>query len=704
VITTGDMYELLPVLHRVRDDEQFGALQALVQILAEQASVVDDDIAGLYDNWFIETCEPWVVAYIGDILGVRGLYPVAPGTTSQRSYVANTLGYRRRKGTVGVLEQLAFDVTGWRAKAVELFQLLGTTQYVKHLRPFNVRTPDLRDANALELVGGPFEQVAHTAEVRRIAQGRGRYNIPNVGLYLWRLQSYPISRGTARRVGTAADARYTFSPLGRDAPLFNLPRTDRGITDLAQEIDVPAPLRRHALRARSEDYFAATRPVLRVFVRDAPASAFEEVAADEIAFVDLSLWQRPPAAQPGGRAVAVDPERGRMTFPTGVTPNRVEVSYAYGFSADIGGGPYDRSGNVEASFGERVGWQVGVGQETAPVPGTVFRTLRGAIELWNQQDPGTIGVIALLDSRTYKENLTESQHRIELKEGSELLIVAADWPEPRVEGTFVPQARRPHVLGNIDVIGTAGAASDVAGHLVFDGLLLEGPLNVLAGNLAGLQLIDCTLVPDAGGLNVDASAGKRNADLAVELLRSISGPISLADSVPELLVADTVVDAAGADAIGAPGAAARIQATTVHGRTLARTLEAENSIFTRPVVVSRRQVGCVRFSFVPSVPETSTPRRFRCQPDLALKGLVDPDEQAAVRARVVPAFASLEYGRPEYGQLRRGSPVEIRTGADDGAEMGAFYSLRQPQREANLRSALDEYLRFGLEAGVFYVT
>ena len=27
-----------------------------------------------------------------------------------------------------------------------------------------------------------------------------------------------------------------------------------------------------------------------------------------------------------------------------------------------------------------------------------------------------------------------------------------------------------------------------------------------------------------------------------------------------------------------------------------------------------------------------------------------------------------------------------------------------PQREANLRAALDEYLRFGLLAGIFYVT
>jgi hypothetical protein len=162
--------------------------------------------------------------------------------------VANTIGYRRRKGTLAVLEQLAFDVTGWRAKAVEFFQLLATTQYAKHIRLGNLR-PDLRQANALELLGGPFENDAHTAEVRRIESGRGRYDIPNIGLFLWRLQSYPITRGTARRAGSSPfpDDSYTFNPLGLDEPLFNLPQTEEQITDLAQEVDVPAELRPRAL-------------------------------------------------------------------------------------------------------------------------------------------------------------------------------------------------------------------------------------------------------------------------------------------------------------------------------------------------------------------------------------------------------------------------------------------------------------------------
>jgi hypothetical protein len=36
--------------------------------------------------------------------------------------------------------------------------------------------------------------------------------------------------------------------------------------------------------------------------------------------------------------------------------------------------------------------------------------------------------------------------------------------------------------------------------------------------------------------------------------------------------------------------------------------------------------------------------------------------------------------------------------------MGVFHDLYQPQRESHLRTRLDEYLRFGLEAGILYAS
>src|ERR1700742_2128110 len=121
----GDrLYNLLPALYRVRDSAQGEPLRALLAIISNEFGVIEADIAQLYENWFIETCDEWVVPYIGDLLGIRPIRPIDSAGVSTRAYVANTLAYRRRKGTAFVLEQLARDTTGWPARAVEFFARL----------------------------------------------------------------------------------------------------------------------------------------------------------------------------------------------------------------------------------------------------------------------------------------------------------------------------------------------------------------------------------------------------------------------------------------------------------------------------------------------------------------------------------------------------------------------------------------------------
>lgn len=817
-LTAKQLYELLPAIYRVRDTETGEPLKALVAVIAEQAAVMEADIARLYENWFIETCDEWVVPYIGDLLGVRGLHSLGSGAPfSQRGLVANTLSYRRRKGTATMLEQLAHDTTGWNARAVEFFELLQTTQHYNHIRRNNVRTPDLRRTNELEMVDTAFDTSAHTADVRRIAIGRGRHNIPNVGLFIWRLQSYFVARAQARAVALPVNGLYTFSPLGQDAPLFNRPQTETEIAHLAEEINVPGLLRRRPLydeletrrQATADElgeaalagqpslyaalakfrhavidegvglppfmislqqanasqalldqlnkllnavplpradiaealreamiagyhgaktYFGA-QPVLQLFVQLKADAPFYEALPEEIQICNLSeppkpapeVWLRPPASrqyQPKVNApkqslsitAAVDPVLGRVAFPTNVNPNAVNVSYAYGFSGDVGGGPYDRRESVEAARGSKVTWQVGVSKEVAPSPGAIFATIAEAVAEWNLQPAGTAGVIAIMDSETYAENLT-GVNRINIPEGSRLLIVAADWPEvpktdgapgqkQRIAGDLAPDDRRPHVLGEIVVRGTAPAGSPTPGELVLDGLLLEGRLRVRgaeAGNLGSLDVNHCTLVPGKSKLLVKT----RNEHLKITLMRSICGPIVLTNSTPSLRLNESIVDGAGGDAIAAAGTAVEVEKSTVLGSTSALRIEAGNSIFTGAVKVIRQQVGCIRFSYLPD--ESKTPRRFRCQPDLALKN-VEPAKKNTVIVRLAPSFTSEDYGDYGYGQLRLGCAEELRTGAEDGSEMGVFSFLRQPQRVTNLQTGLDEYLRFGLEAGIIFVT
>ena len=220
--------------------------------------------------------------------------------------------------------------------------------------------------------------------------------------------------------------------------------------------------------------------------------------------------------------------------------------------------------------------------------------------------------------------------------------------------------------------------------------------------------VQTTLVPASGGITVTG----KNADLSLQLIRSICGPITIVPTAPTLSLEDCIVDAGKGVAIEAGAIAVDVQNSTVVGTVNARHLDAGNSLFTALVKAARRQEGCVRFCYLP--PDSITGRRYRCQPELARETAKEAAsaagesfgtaEEAAVFARVVPSFTARDYGHPAYAQLSTTCPVELHTGAEDGAEMGAFRFLQQPQREANLRASLDEYLRFGLEAGLIFST
>src|SRR5204863_3445742 len=130
--TVDELYRLLPAVYRIRDVEEDGILRELVEVIAEQAGALAESLEQMYDDQFVETCAEWVAPYIGELIGYRTLHGVVPRVASPRAEVANTIRYRRRKGTASMLEQLAGDVTGWPARAVEFFEELVTSQYMNH--------------------------------------------------------------------------------------------------------------------------------------------------------------------------------------------------------------------------------------------------------------------------------------------------------------------------------------------------------------------------------------------------------------------------------------------------------------------------------------------------------------------------------------------------------------------------------------------
>src|SRR5438270_10666882 len=103
------LYKLLPAVYRQRDAEQGQPLRSLLEVIGEQVNVIEADIAQLYENWFIETCQDWAVPYIADLIGYRPVHEAGEPegmATSQgqqrnkilipRREVANTIRNRRR--------------------------------------------------------------------------------------------------------------------------------------------------------------------------------------------------------------------------------------------------------------------------------------------------------------------------------------------------------------------------------------------------------------------------------------------------------------------------------------------------------------------------------------------------------------------------------------------------------------------------------
>lgn len=700
------LYDLLPAVYRKRDAELGQPLRALLQVISEQVDVVENDIARLYENWFIETCEEWVVPYIAELLG---LTPVQEnGAFVPRREVAHTIRNRRRRGTLAILEQLARDVAGWPARAVEFYQLLAVAQHLDFLHLDRGRFADLRLGDALDRIDGPFDEVAHTVDVRRINSPRrqGRYNIPGVGLFVWRLKAYSITHAPAyhleRRARQRGRNRFTFSVLGNDTQLFTHPFVEPEPTHIADELNVPTAIRRRAFEERTADYYGPGKSIV-IWIDDME----KPVPLERIVPADLSQW----VYEPRGDLVAVDPRLGRIVLASDHPAREVRVSYFYAFSADMGGGEYPRT--LRPAAGRKL---YAVSQQKAPSQPGFFATIGEALEAWKKErklHPDAI--IEIADSGAYSEPV-----EIVLGAGERLELRARNGTRPVLRLLDVRTSRG-------DALIISGADQEILGkpdpQFLLNGLLITGRGVQIRNRLSRVSIRHCTLVP-GWTIGEDCKPG-HEMEPSVELLdttaqliieHSIVGSIladqnEVATDPLRVSITDSIVDATreDLDAIGVSGsgrAVAHVQLTiarcTVIGAVSAHAIElAENSIFLGRIKVARTQIGCIRFCYV--TPGSRTPRRFHCQPDGVTAGLTGP---AALRAemRVRPQFNSLRYGFPTYCQLSLSTAPEILRGASDESEMGAFHDLFGPRRLAALTTRLEEFTPAGVQAGIIPVT
>jgi hypothetical protein len=399
-----------------------------------------------------------------------------------------------------------------------------------------------------------------------------------------------------------------------------------------------------------------------------------------------------------------------------------------------------------------------------------FETINTALQQW-QKDAKEHAVIEITDSGVYVEPIN-----IEFKNGQQSLQLRAANRKRPIIRLLDWQTDRPDSL---TITGDTGT------RFMIDGILVTGRGLQITGDMAELTIRHSTLVPGwtldgecepqrstepsleifapnicvkiehsiIGAIQVDPAIqvmvedrpdqvsdtkdsasdyDDENTDEGVNLVvpprcQGQRGEVHL-DPI-RICVSDSILDATDPEfeVLGMPGCPVahvtlNILRSTVFGQIHVHAIElGENCIFYGRITVARRQHGCLRFSYV--TPDSRTPRRYRCQPDLVVKkieqvihlqaeeqNLPEPSEQEIEAARQVeilrvrPQFNSMRYGTPTYCQLGKSCAEEIKRGADDESEIGVFHDLYQPQRDANLDARLEEYIPAGSDAGIIHAS
>lgn len=722
------LYDLLPAVYQIRDADRGYPLCALLQVISEQVNNLDADISQLYENWFIETCQEWAVPYIGDLVGYTPLYDTGQpsGVGSQRAQarerilipraeVANTVRFRRRKGTISILDDLAGEVAGWPALAVEFYRLLSFTQNLNYLQMQRGRTVDIRRGAELDELGTAFDRIAHTVDVRCIGSKLGPefYNIPSVGVFVWRLKTYSVTQAPASCDEGEGPNCFEFSVLGNDTQLYN-----KALVTSAYPpgiLNLPTPITRRGLERLENPQTGKVSSGIPQYYGDGKSFAIwtgtprKLVDPESLVVADLTNWTYRPL--PG--QVAIDPKLGRIAFPPTQTRRQgVWVSYNYAFSADMGGGEYERTLSQPSTY---TLYLVGENEE--------YTKINDALAQWKTDQPAN-AVIEIADSGVYVEPIN-----IELGSAQTLQLRAASGSRPVIR-LLNWQTSAPD---NLTIDGQANKDdpnAEAKNWFTLDGIVVTGRGVQVQGSVGGVTIRHSTLVPGWGidcncqpQRPMDPSLELDEAPNCVRIEHSILGAIQVnRDEVSEdpcrIYISDSILDAMSASAIalGAPEklcafSVLDIRRCTVFGQVQTHAISlAENCIFMGVIRDCRRQEGCMRFCYVTA--GSRTPKRFECQPDLVEKAVLAQAQQdnltsaqqavllAQERARVTPEFNSTRYGTPAYCQLSDECASEISAGADDESEMGVFHDLYQPQRAANLRNRLSEYTPAGMSVGI----
>lgn len=106
--------DLLPLIYRTADQKAGGQLAALTRAMDAACSALEADIAALYEDWFVETCDPRLLPELARLTGWNGPPEAA---ADPRTLVADRLQFTGERGSADAVERWLHALTGWAAHA-----------------------------------------------------------------------------------------------------------------------------------------------------------------------------------------------------------------------------------------------------------------------------------------------------------------------------------------------------------------------------------------------------------------------------------------------------------------------------------------------------------------------------------------------------------------------------------------------------------
>jgi hypothetical protein len=750
------LWQWLPGIYRELDaTEGSGALRAFVTALGKQAAFLKRNQDRVWNDGYIELASDWAVPYLADVVATRLVS--ALDLRARRVDVAKTIYYRRRKGTLLVLEQLISDMTGWDGKVVEEFRRLARAHHGLDGPPRRGRltgTPeggfiDVRSVRGALLAGDPFDECHYTPDARRPRGLSGRRGIPKLSFHEFRMHPVLFTGVVPRRVQDFVGPvdGFTFDPSGRDIALFCTDQShpsglraadatgDWSTWRTAEEWQLPRPL---TCRLTGEAIFeigavqigwVRTTPLIATQPqRDAAAADLRKIAGERI--VGRRPFQRLLAALPSApvltlagvlaelfmRALVADCGSAALlpngadtaSWPGPIVPNESSFDQPALAVRFAGGDPVARSATRSARLDA---W-------TTPVlPGVILfvEPERGRF-VFNHDPQGFravrvdyhAGMFAPIGAGAFAREIDHGAPATIWVNGTFGTGTPANGAaEIQDSGNYLTP---PDQLAAIDC--TVRAAEDERPYVILDGV--DWRFGAVAPN-ARLRL---------DGLWVGA--------LQPRVVR-------LQGNFERVRLRYTTLDPGGFDALGnVIPPVALVVAGFVETLVITRCflssirLAAGGSIerlLVRDSVVDARDLGTVaidaptanvRMARTTLIAPAIDDLALRCErldaTDTLIAGVaavvntqqgcfrfsargpgstVPHPYESHVVTEMARLFASRRFGDWRYALLSPAAPPEIARGAENTSEIGAFCSAIAPIKQDSLRQKVDEYMPFG---------